>query len=129
MDSAAVLDFPATLWVVDFANRQPGIVVLALAGPGLCERPIDRAGGWTICVHRALGHSPLAGPAGHSVAGCYKPATSPGLWQEAAPPPGLSHPSASLSDTGRRLFPRQPADIPGPHWPADIPGPAINAAS
>jgi hypothetical protein len=67
MDSAAVLDFPATLWVVDFANRQPGIVVLALAGPGLCERPIDRKGGWTICVHRALG--PLAGPAGHSVAG------------------------------------------------------------
>ncbi len=67
MDSAAVLDFPATLWVVDFANWQPGIVVLALAGPGLCERPIDRAGGWTICVHRALG--PLAGPAGSSLSG------------------------------------------------------------
>ena len=62
MDLAAVLDFPATLWVVDFANRQPGIVVLDLAGPGLCERPIDRAGGRTICVHRALG----PGPAGHS---------------------------------------------------------------
>ena len=129
MDSAAVLDFPATLWVVDFANRQPGIVVLALAGPGLCERPIDRAGGWTICVHRALATARSQGQPARSVAGCYKPATSPGLWQEAAPPPGLSHPSASPPDTGRRSFPRQPAGIPGPHWPADIRGPAINAAS